>query len=407
MKIIVVVLQRLSANGICARAVISGFVRRGHEVVWVCNREADDPEPMRGVEFVQVKPRLVDNALARFNRNRAISKAVVILNRIGMLRSLGSWPLISKRYAGRVTEATFKAAADADVIIGAYTQIDALIAAHEAKSRNPRVRYVAWYLDSLAGGHGPRFLSEAGIEARGKSWDAKLLDNADAVVAMESSRAFHEAHSVVEPWYGRLHFLDLPLLDLDAAGQAERRTVPMGAKTIVYAGSLPVGIRSPDFFLRVLGHLDDGGVRVVFAGDASNESLMKAAERDPRIEVRGRMAHEEVTGLLASADCLLTFGNSLPSMTPSKIFEYMSYQKPIIATFPIDDEPSLPYLMRYGDTLLLDERGDPVEAARVLEGFLHAEHPPIPVGELEEKFWGNTPAAFCNLVESIGDNNDN
>lgn len=402
MKIVVATLQRLSANGICANAVITEFLRRGHEVVWICNFENAAPTPTEGLEFAQIAPRWIDAQLARYGNRPFIKRALVAINRLGMLRSVFSWPLISKRYLKRVSRAVAAASLDADVVIGAYTQIDAIIASHEAKKGNPRLHFIAWYLDSFTGGHGPRFLDAEEIERRGKLWNRQLLENADAVVAMESSRRFHEEHCCDEPWFDKLRFLDLPLLDISEASDLQANVESNKTKTIVYAGTHPEGIRSPEFFINVLSFIPNESLRVLFVGDETNRILIEACARDRRIEVRGGVPHEEVSRLLSSADYLLTLGNRLANMTPSKIFEYMAFRKPIIATYPIDSEPSLPYLERYGDALMLDERGDPLVAAKQLVGFLNAGHEPIAFDELKSRFWKNTPSAFCDLVETIG-----
>lgn len=405
MKIVVAVLQSFSANGLCARAVIDELMRRGHEVTWVCNREIDDSASLPFVDYVRIRPRSIDYLLAHFEGNRLATKIAIAVNRVGMLRALRSWPLISKRYSKRVSRAVADASLDADVVIGAYTQIDAVVAAHEAKKANPGLCFIAWYLDSFTGGHGPRFLDAEEIERRGKLWNRQLLENADAVVAMESSRGFHEEHCRDEPWFGKLRFLDLPLLTINETFDLQPIVGSNKTRTIVYAGTLPEGIRSPKFFIDVLSFIPDKSLRVLFVGDETNHILINARARDGRIEVQGRVAHKEVLRLLASADYLLTLGNRLANMTPSKIFEYMAFRKPIIATISIDSEPSLPYLERYGDALMLDERGDPSLAAAQLVGFLDADHEAISFDELKTSFWNNTPSAFCDLVETLGGQN--
>ncbi len=402
MKIVVVALQSLSANGLCAKAVIDELTKRGHDVVWVCNREVSDSSDLPSVYYVRIKPRCIDILLARFEGNRMATKIAIAVNRVGMLRALRSWPLISKRYSKRVSRAVAAASLNADVVIGTYTQIDAIIASHEAKKSNPRLSFIAWYLDSFTGGHGPRFLDAEEIEQRGKRWNRQLLENADAVVAMESSRRFHEEHCCDEPWFDKLRFLDLPLLDINETLGLPLNAEPSKTKIIVYAGTLPEGIRSPEFFINVLSFIPDESIRVLFVGDETNRTLIEARAKDGRIEMRGRVPHKEASRLLASADFLLTLGNRLANMTPSKIFEYMALRKPIIATYPIDSEPSLPYLERYGDALMLDERGDPSTAAAQLVGYLDADHEPISFDELKTRFWNNTPSAFCDLVETIG-----
>lgn len=402
MKIVVAALQRLSANGICANAVIEEFLRRGHKVVWVCNRETAAPSPVEGLEFIQITPRWIDAQLARYGNCPLMKRTFTVMNRVGMLRAVNSWPLISKRYSKRVSKAVVAASSNADIVIGAYTQIDALIASHEAKKGNPRLRFIAWYLDSFTGGYGPRFLDAGEIERRGKRWNRKLLENADAVVAMESSKRFHEGHCSEEPWFSKILFLDLPLLDFSKSLDLQAANRVSETKTIVYAGTIPKGIRSPGFFLKTLSYITNESLHVLFVGDDTNCTLIEACKQDKRIEVRGRVPHEEVSRLVASSDFLLTLGNRLAHMTPSKIFEYMAFRKPIIATYPIDSEPSIPYLKRYGDVLMLDERGDPSEAAARLTEFLDADHEPIALNELKVKFWNNTPSSFCDLVETIG-----
>ena len=402
MKIVVAALQRLSANGICANAVIEEFLRRGHDVVWICNRESTAPAPVRGLEFIQIAPRWIDARLARYGNCPPIKRVFAVINRVGMLRAVRSWPLISKRYSKRVSRAVVAASSNADVVIGAYTQIDAVIASHEAKKNNQRLRFIAWYLDSFTGGHGPRFFDAEEIERRGKRWNRKLLENADAVVAMGSSKCFHEEHCSDEPWFSKMHFLDLPLLDLGKTLDLRAKHRVSETKTIVYAGTIPKGIRSPRFFLKVLSLVSDESLRVLFVGDETNRALIEACKQDERVEIRGRVPHEEVSRLLASADYLLTLGNRLAHMAPSKIFEYMAFRKPIIATYPVDSEPSIPYLERYGDALMLDERGDPALAAARLVAFLNADHEQIALDELRAKFWNNTPSSFCDLVETIG-----
>ena len=222
---------------------------------------------------------------------------------------------------------------------------------------------------------------------------------------MESSRRFHEEHCCDEPWFDKLRFLDLPLLDINETLGLPLNAEPSKTKIIVYAGTLPEGIRSPEFFINVLSFIPDESIRVLFVGDETNRTLIEARAKDGRIEMRGRVPHKEASRLLASADFLLTLGNRLANMTPSKIFEYMALRKPIIATYPIDSEPSLPYLERYGDALMLDERGDPSAAAAQLVGYLDADHEPISFDELKTRFWNNTPSAFCDLVETIGGKN--
>lgn len=403
MKVLLIALQRSSANGICAHAVASELVKRGNKVVWICNKEEGEPKVESGIKHIYVKPRLADAALNRWQRSEDLRrKAAVVLNRIKMAITFRSWPLVSKRYSERVKRAALKASADVDVVIGVYTQIDALIAAHAAKKKYPGIRFVAYFLDSFAGGHCPRIFTPDGVRERAQRWCRRLLDNADEIVVMESARCFHERYTASEPYYTRIQYLDLPLLNPEREDSRieSKRTEK---KTIVYAGTLPAGIRSPDFFLNVMGSEMLKDLNAIFIGDESCSVLNEAAEMDERIQVLGKMEHEEVAKYLESADFLLSLGNKISNMTPSKIFEYMSYRKPIVATYPIDEDSSLDYLKCYGDVLLLDERSSPIEASRRLRSFLDKQHEAISREALESRFRNNTPSAFCEVIDKNGE----
>lgn len=83
----------------------------------------------------------------------------------------------------------------------------------------------------------------------------------------------------------------------------------------------------------------------------------------------GEMPHDSVIPYIRNADVLLNFGVKTPSAISGKIFEYMSYAKPIISTFSIDNEACIPYLKKYPCSLMIDERDNnyQIQAEQVIE----------------------------------------
>ena len=100
---------------------------------------------------------------------------------------------------------------------------------------------------------------------------------------------------------------------------------------------------------------------------------------------------------------LLNLGNKNASLTPSKIFEYMSYGKPIISTFCVDNDTSAAYLRRYSCALLLDERDADLDGAaeRLRQFIFDNRYTLIPYGETEQRFYGNTPAAAVETLKKL------
>ena len=86
-------------------------------------------------------------------------------------------------------------------------------------------------------------------------------------------------------------------------------------------------------------------------------------------------------------------------MTPSKIFEYMSYGKKIISTYPIQADTSIKYLKKYKNSLLLDE-SKPITDAVLQEVKMFATDSEVEIDETElmQEFYDNTPQAFIDAI---------
>ena len=133
-------------------------------------------------------------------------------------------------------------------------------------------------------------------------------------------------------------------------------------------------------------------------------SLMK---RNGNIHFLGEINHDDVPNYVESADILLNIGNSIPGMLPSKVFEYMSYRKPILSTIKHSEDLSVSYLEKYGAVYIVDEN-KPIDVSveETLEYFnqvMKGEFD-INISELINKdgaLYLNTPQCFCEKIESI------
>ena len=403
MNILLLVTELNSANGICAQSVMRELVSRGHSVYCVTNREKHGALD-KAIQYSYVKPRLVYRLL-NGSDNRKIAKTIgLLLNKMKLAISYPTWPLISQQYARRIYRAAKLICQKnrIDMIIPIYTQIDTLIAANRIKKEMSDIRYIPYFLDSLSGGYGPKYFPKEWVIRRGIRWEEKLLPLADKIILMESSRLHHEKYSCNEKYYDKFVYLDLPLFQSQTDNQAVTGSILMDAdKTnIVYVGSLPTGIRSPEYILKVFEQIKCFNFQLYFIGSENNQFLNDFATKDMRVHVIGRCSHEQALQYVQQATALLNIGNSNMHMTPSKIFEYMSFGKPIISTMPIMNEPSKIYLDKYTCKLFLYEWEEEYEsAASDLTDFLsNAKNTKVDVEYLKQIFCLNTPRAFAEAV---------
>ena len=411
MRVLIIVTERLSANGICALSVAKAMVDRGDDVCCIVNREHGEGVSFEqdGIYYYTVKPRLVytiSSFLSRRNdinptKRKIYSLINWVVNKTELLLSLPTWPVISRSYSRRIFNCIKDVCSEApvDLIIPVYTQIDTIIAANKYKKEcDNQVTVIPYFLDSLAAGYGPKMMSKQWVENRGLKWEKTLLKDVDHIVMMKSSEAFYKEKENSLPYFSKISFLDLPLF----VPQSARKGIDKnGVKEILYVGTIPGHIRNPKYFLEAFSKVNNKDLQLTIIGPSTCESLIQDyVIKDKRIKRIQSVPHSEAIERIKTADILLNLGNNLTTMTPSKIFEYISAGKPIISTAPITDEPCIPYLTKYGNACILYENKDIEESVALMAGFISSSHNVDP-DSLEETFLLNQPKAFLNVVDRI------
>ena len=290
-----------------------------------------------------------------------------------------------------------------DTLICVSFPTESLIAGALLKKKFPNLRCYGYLLDSFSAGFCPRFLPRGLVRRRKQRWEARLLEPMDGVLLMESGRDYYEKNSRRMPWYGKACYCDIPAM-VPPARQPRTAKDPQTV-TICFTGTMLTHVRTPDYFLELLKRIKDLQIKAVFAGSTNCLPDLSAFPEDGNISVHmlGQVSHDAVSGLLSEASVLLNLGNKNASLTPSKIFEYMSYGKPIISTFCVDNDTSAAYLRRYSCALLLDERDADLDGAaeRLRQFIFDNRYTLIPYGETEQRFYGNTPAATVETLKKL------
>lgn len=410
-RVLIIVTERLSANGICALSIAKAMVNRGDDVICIVNREyGDDVSFVQdGISFYTVRPRLVYAIASLLMRKKDISRArrkllslfSWALNKFELILSLPTWPVISRGYSKRILKCIKKAGDEKkfDLIVPVYTQIDTIIAANRYKAQYDKdVKVIPYFLDSLAAGYGPKIKSKQWVEERGLKWERKLLMDASHIVMMKSSEPFYQKNKNNIPYSDKISFLDLPLF-VPAYNKGANKKQDDNLINILYVGTIPGHIRNPRYFLEVFSRIQVDELRLTIIGSSTCESLIKDfVDKDKRITRIQSVPHSEAIRRINKADILLNLGNNLTTMTPSKIFEYISTGKPIISTAPIYEEPCVPYLTKYGNACIIYEDKNIDESVAQMTEFITKAHAVNPV-ELSDVFYLNQPQAFLQVID--------
>lgn len=411
MNFLFIVTESKSANGICCKAVMEQLASSGESVFCITNSEYGDFPRANGVKYICVKPRFTYRAFSKaeiktgFKRQITLFKASLI-NKLKLVLSIPIWPLISPAYSRRIYKLSLNICIteNIDCVVPVYTQIDSLLATAKIKKKLKSIKYVPYFLDSFSGGYGPKCFSKDWVIKRGLRWEACLLPNADKIIMMQSSKPHYEKYASDKDYFEKIVFLDLPLLNT-ALNAEKSNLLPKDKINMVYLGTIPLHIRNPEYFFKVLRELKNDNVELhIFGSCTVPQILNDAAEKDSRIHLHSSVSHDTALSLMKSADFLINFGNNNSYMTPCKIFEYMSFSKPIISLSPIENEPSAIYLEQYPISLILKEYQGDVELDALLLGKFIDNYPlteKLNANEIEKQFYLNTPKAFAEELKRL------
>lgn len=412
-KVLLIILEGRSASGICANHIATALRKKSCQVDVLSYTEelencGDDRDGCG--ENIHIKPKFFIRKINKFyGKHRLMYNLCRHLYGIQVaVTSLFIWPwnapLFTLRLYRRVR--ALQKQKKYDAVVPCYTQIDPLIAGYLLKKHFPSVKYVPCFLDCLSGGPTPRLLTTEKKIKKGLMWEKKLLSNADGIIAMQSSQEHYLRNAADEEFVSKMQFLDIPMLvrPEGIVQKADRTCNKAGGKRrlkLLYVGSLPLSIRNPFYGLELLSHIPDIEVWMVGSIPPSEE-YVRFCNNLKCVNLVGAVAHKNVASYMEDADVFLNFGNNIAEMVPSKIFEYMSYGKPILSFSPNSKDASLGYLKRYPTACTIREWEDREQNIAQIKNFLTGmSGENLDFNKICEEFQLNTPECFAEFICSL------
>lgn len=292
-----------------------------------------------------------------------------------------------------------------DLVIAEHNGLDTLYAGHKLKKYDKSVKFAAILWDPLTGKLPAKYLPRRYAEKKLEKAEFKLLNNADKIIAMKSSESYHLKNSVKKPYFNKFEFLDIPNVYNPGNITEDEKYILKNKINIVYSGLLTVPDRIPDGFMRVAekSKYAENFNFLFFCNGNGKESLKNYINASPAdITVSPYIPHDEILKVYTGSQFLLNIGGDNVNMVPSKIFEYMSFCKPIISAYHIDNEASLKPLKKYPLALLIDERLSVDENAKKLDEFIeNSLNKTVPFNFVKETFKENTPDEYVKVIKGL------
>lgn len=271
-----------------------------------------------------------------------------------------------------------------DVIVAVMGSFDVAAAAMIYKKKNPEVKLVVYQVDPCSTNE----VSPPSTQKEREAFEGELYSVSDRIITtpilIEESKALY-AKEITD----KMIPMEFPNVVPVEVGE-NKKTSDI---CCLFTGNIYGDFRDPKYALRLF---DKAELSIKFEVIGSVKPDIKSEFELHNVIYHGPKSLKETRAALANADILVNIGNSMLNQVPSKLFEYISYGKPIINICKNRNCPTLHYLEKYKYALNLFEEDDIFEEqVKMLNDFILENHKNrMTADEIMEAFETCTPQ-YC------------
>lgn len=361
MKILVLTDKYFScpyANALCAQEIIDVWTSQGIKVDILAHQDYDGmPTSWKGNRIYYVPPNLSQRLFYYATSNPGSRKGKMaemvahVISKLQFLIFFPWQPFKSLSFVARIYKAIrrLNAKESYDAIVAILNPLHSAIAGAMIKKRNPNIAFIVYSVDTLKKIELVRILSKLHITkniADGYIWEKYLLNACDAYYYMKSRRSDFSM-SRYDQFREKLIETDLPRLKIRTSCKRSYEFREEG-KHWVYAGSIGKVHYDPSALLSIFERISSGQKRFLhlyIRGSMSKVIEEMAKRNNWNVRVHDYVDAATLESIMTSADVLVLLKTS--DQISAKIFECMSYGKPIIHFSGCAEDPNVQYLRQY------------------------------------------------------------
>lgn len=295
-----------------------------------------------------------------------------------------------------------------DLVFADHNGIDTLYAGKMVKERDPKVKFIAMMWDPMFGKNKPKYVSKRFHEKRCLRVQENLLNNADAIIMLDSVKSVYADKATSLNYFDKIKFYSIPgvVKTENPSNIVPERISNVFSDTrynVVYTGLITED-RNPSCFIKLLDDSKFGEkFNIVFFGSKESSDIVKGIKTN-RVTIQTHDYVDKRTLVLVYnlADAFLNLGGAEANMIPSKIFNYLSYGKPIFSTRTIDHDPSSQCLQRYPLACCIDVRDASALNMGLLEDFIESQiDVTLSFETVQTMYKESTPTIYVELIQHL------
>lgn len=291
-----------------------------------------------------------------------------------------------------------------DVIIAEHYGYNTLMTGYTMKKKFPTINFYPLLWDPILGQPRPTYLPKLYVDKRILECEDKINKTADRIFSIQAAKGIYDYHK--DSSNGKRVYIDIPGI-LPPEPEVPTKYLSLikeGYINITYSGILNQQSRNPEYIINLLNKTSCvSRLNLMFF----SKGLSDCKKKELKEEFKGILVFfeyipiQELHTVYRHSDFLLNISHINANMTPSKIFEYMSYGKPIISTFITDGDSAKRYLDNYPHAISIDQKQSVSLNVEKLGEFILSNYADVEYNTVKRIFSNNTPETLVSMISNV------
>ncbi|MEG0762973.1 MAG: hypothetical protein RR424_04035 [Oscillospiraceae bacterium] len=295
-----------------------------------------------------------------------------------------------------------------DVVVSAFGPFEGELAGYWFKKKHQQTKWIIYNIDGFSDGGANKLVNEEVRQKAAYFWETKFYNMADKIINMVCHEEYYKAEKY-QKWQYKMVTADIPFMQFPKSDNKFEKSEYLDdkAENWVYAGVLKKHIYSPEMLIKVFFALpDDKNIRVLnffSRGEYEKELDKLQKESNGKIMRKGYIEHEKLMSVLECSTVNVSVGIKNGNQVSAKVFEYISYGKPLIHFSGSSTDPNITTVEKYPLGLVIRDYEESVEsAANKVKIFIeNKKNNSVSQEALKSIYKLNTPEYTANIIKGV------
>lgn len=353
----------ISASSNIAYNLVEEFQKQNYNVTVLTrknNESLSEYEEKNNVKIYRINDwnQIIHNKCIKNIEKNIIFKFILLLKRIVFfIPKVFRMQNYSKHYSKKICRKMdlIIKKHNINIIIPISSPHEEIFSAINYKNKHNGIQVYPYQLDKFADGdrlYATNFLKKVKYKNNLKE-EIRVLKKCNKMFMLPPIFSHYANNDVFNKYMNKIEKTEHPLLKNYKKECFEKSNTI----DILYAGAFYKELRNPEYLFKLLDSEliknSDIKLNLYSFGDCQDLVNSYAIKLKDIINSYGKIDHDDLIKKMQEANILLSIGNNSKDELPSKIFEYLSFCKPIVHLYYSDDDQYLKYLPNYKYSLCL------------------------------------------------------